>query len=61
MSIRTVTNSVIPEGPEIPNMLTSHDINPSEDKATNLDIVNPLSLRSGITRETSGNVARPSI
>ena len=61
MSITIVNNSVITEGPEIPNMLTSHDINPSEDKATNLDIVNPLSLRSGITRETSGNTARPSI
>ena len=61
INIRVMANSTLPEGPDIPNMLISQDVSPNEDKATSLDMVNPLSLRSGTIWETSGNATSPSI
>ena len=61
INIRVMANSTLPEGPDISNMLISQDVSPNEDKATSLDMVNPLSLRLGTIWETSGNAASPSI
>ena len=61
INITVMANSTLTEGPDIPNMLISQDVSPNEDKATSLDIVNPLSLRSGTIWETSGNATSPSI
>ena len=61
INITVMANSTLTEGPDIPNMLISQDVSPNEDKATSLDIVNPLSLRSGTIWETSGKATSPSI